>query len=323
MRSFWEGKKVAVTGGTGFIGSHLVEELVKQGARVTVPTSSGNTGNLGRVINQVRIVRADLTDHKSARRVFRGLDIVLHLAAKVAGILYNSTHGAEMFRTNAALNQTVIDAAAASGIKRMLVTSSACVYARYTPQPMREESGMVDEPEPTNGGYGWSKRFAEVTAGLYAGQFGLEVAIARPFNAYGPRDNFDPAMSHVIPGLITRIYSGENPLKVWGSGKQTRSFIYVDDLVRGMMDITEKYAVADPVNLGSGEEVTIARLARMLVKLSGKKTKIIFDTSKPDGQPRRLCDVMYARNKFGFVTRVTLEAGLGKMLLWYERHLSS
>lgn len=312
-----------VTGGTGFIGSHLTEALLNAGAEIMVPTSSGNTGNLSRVAGDIRLVKADLTDVARAAKIFRGHDIIMHLAAKVAGIRYNISHPAVMLSANVRLNQSVLDAAVSAGIGRMLLTSSACVYPRLCPQPMTEESGFLDVPEPTNMGYGWSKRFTEVAAKQYATQYGMEIAVARPFNAYGPRDCFDPAMSHVIPGLIKRIYGRENPLVVWGTGSQTRSFIYVTDIVRGMMLLTEKYAVADPVNLGSSQEISMGELARMLIRLSGKRIQIRFDRSKPDGQPRRAANVGKARKVASFKSAVLLEEGLRETLSWYEHHLLS
>ena len=151
-------------------------------------------------------------------------------------------------------------------------------------------------------------------------EYGLKVAIARPYNAYGPKDNFDPKISHVIPGIIKRVFDGENPLVVWGSGKQTRSFLYVEDLARGLLETVEKYPEADPVNIGTDEEVTIANLAKMIVELSGKKTKIVFDTAKPDGQPRRNCDTKKAKAKIGFEAQINLEKGLKKTIDWYRKN---
>jgi GDP-L-fucose synthase len=319
MSSFWKNKKVVVTGGTGFIGSHLVELLLSHQADVTVVTSTGHTENIKPIRKDIRLVSADLTNEASAKKVFKNQDIVLHLAAVVAGIQYNRIHPANMLHDNIMLNQSVLHAAAQAGVKQMLVTSSACVYPRKCPQPIKEKSGFVDSPEPTNSGYGWSKRFSEVAARAIIEEYGMKIAIARPFNAYGPRDHFDPAISHVIPGIIKRVFDGENPLIVWGTGKQTRSFIYVTDLARGLLEITEKYAVGDPVNIGSPEEVSMADLAKLIIKSSGLATKIVFDTTKPDGQPKRSSDVTLAKVKFGFKATVSLKEGIEKTIAWYRK----
>jgi GDP-L-fucose synthase len=323
MKSFWKNKKIVVTGGTGFIGSHVVEMLVQEGGIVTVPTSTRKLDNLSSVRKDISITTADLTSLESAKRVFRGKDIILHLAAVVAGIELNRLHPVKMFNENILLNQTVLHASALSHIERLLVTSSACVYPRVCSQPIREASGFIDSPEPTNRGYGWAKRFSEIAASLYTEEYGMKIAIARPFNAYGPRDHFNPAISHVIPGIIKRVFDGENPLAVWGSGKQTRSFIYVSDLAQGLINTCEKYAVADPVNIGSSEEVTMKDLAQYIISASGEKIPIVFDTTKPDGQPRRLCDTSKAAQKFGFHATTTLSDGLKKTIEWYRQHSSS
>jgi GDP-L-fucose synthase len=320
MKNYWRGKSVLVTGGTGFIGSFVTEQLLEIGAKVTVTTKSGDLTKINSIKKDVRIVTCDLTNPEEAKKVSKKQEIILNLASKVAGIQFNINHPASMFSDNIIINKNMLDAAVKYNVERFLITSSACVYPRYCKIPTPESEGFLDDPEPTNLGYGWSKRVAELMGKFYASEHKLKVAIARPYNAYGPRDNFDPQTSHVIPGIIKRIFDGENPLVIWGSGKQTRSFLYAEDFAKGLIEITKKYAEADPVNIGSDDEVSIGDLAKMLVKLSGKKTKIKFDITKPDGQPRRKCDTTKAKKKFGYEAKTSLEEGLKKTIAWYKHH---
>lgn len=321
MQNFWKNKKVLVTGGAGFIGSFVVELLLKEGSIVSITTKSGDIKNIKHQKNNVRVIKCDLTDLNAATNACKKQDIVLNLASNVAGIQFNRDHPATMFGDNVTISKNTIEAAFRCSVERFLVTSSACVYARHCTIPTPETEGFLDDPEPTNLGYGWAKRVAELFGRFYNNQYGMKVAIARPYNAYGPRDNFDPLVSHVIPGIIKRVFDDENPLLVWGSGKQTRSFLYAEDFVRGLLDVTEKYPVADPVNIGTDEEVTIGNLARMIVEISGKKTKIKFDVSKPDGQPRRNCDTKKALKKTGFKAQIKLEDGLERTIEWYKKQL--
>jgi len=320
--NFWKNKKVLVTGGTGFIGSFVVERLLKNSADVSITTSSSHYENIDHIKGNIRIIKADLTNPLTAKKSARNQDIILHLASKVAGIQFNRDHPATMFSDNVTITRNILDAAVNNNIERILITSSACVYPRHCTVPTPETEGFIDDPEPTNLGYGWSKRVAELMGKFYAEEFKLKVAIARPYNTYGPKDNFDPQVSHVIPGLIKRVFQNENPLKIWGTGNQTRSFLYVEDLARGLLDITEKYTV-DPVNIGTQEEISIGNLAKLIIKLSGKAMPIEFDTSKPDGQPRRNCDTTKAEETLNYHAEVSLEEGLQKTISWYKQHLLS
>ena len=319
-RGFWDGKRVLVAGGGGFIGSHLVELLVKTTkAKVAVADrmTDERRRNLKAVIKDVDVRNVDLRTAGAARRACRGQELVLNLAAKVAGVGYNSKHHATMFRENMRLSLELLEGARLAGVGRFVVVSSACVYPREAPVPTPETEGFRGRPEETNEGYGWAKRMSEYLGAAYQEEFGMEVAVARPYNAYGPRDHFEPEKSHVIAALIRRVFEGEDPLVVWGDGKSTRSFLYVEDFARGLMLAAEK-GTPDPVNLGTDEEVSIKSLAESIVRLSGKGVSLRFDPSKPSGQPRRNCAVGKARSAYGFEAKVDLEEGLSRTIAWYR-----
>lgn len=320
---FWSKKKVLVTGGTGFIGSFVVEKLVRKGATVTVLDRIAPDRPI-RYINhlksEVQFISGDCTDMTTALKACKGQEVVLNLAARVGGIEFNRLHQATMLSDNLRIALTMTEAARLARVGRFLVISSACVYPHDAIIPTPESEGFRGEPEETNGGYGLAKRMAEKLGMYYAREYGMKVGIVRPYNAYGPRDHFDPKTSHVIPALIKRVMDGENPVVVWGSGKQSRAFLYVEDLADGMIAAIEKYPVAEPVNLGTDEEVTIGELVRMIIRLSGKKTKVIFDAGKPDGSPRRNCDNTNARKRVGFQAQIKLEEGLRKTIDWYRQN---
>lgn len=318
-KNFWGNKKVLVTGGAGFVGSHLVEALMDKGAIVKVCDSleNGHLENLAKVKDKVEFINIDLSNLDNCLKIASGQEIILHLAAKVGGIEFNRRHPATMFRDNIIVNSNVFEAARQNQVERMLVISSACIYPRDSRIPMLESEGFNGSPEETNEGYGWAKRMVEVQARVYNQEFGMRIAIARPFNTFGPRDHFEPEKSHVIPALIKRIFDGEDPLKVWGSGEQSRSFIYVEDVVRGLLALAEKYPSCDPINIGTDEEVKIKDLVKLILEISNKKVKVFFDTSRPSGQPRRNCDNSKAKEKIGFVAKVSLREGLERTIKWY------
>jgi GDP-L-fucose synthase len=321
MSSFWKNKKVLVTGGTGFIGSHIVDHLVARNAHIRVfDRTPPQKGKSDFVSDAVEFIQGDCTDAEASYRACRGMDVVMNLAAHVGGIEYNRLHHATMLRDNAAVALSMIEAARRADVERFLVVSSACVYPHDAKVPTPETEGMRGEPEPTNSGYGWAKRFAELLGKTYAEEFGMKVGIVRPYNAYGPRDHFDPKTSHVIPALIKRVMNGENPVIVWGSGKQTRAFLYVEDFAEGLIQSIERYPIPDPVNIGTDEEVTIADLVHLIIEISGKKVAVKFDTSKPDGSPRRNSDNTKAKEKVGFIATTTLREGLQKTIQWYSEH---
>lgn len=319
MNSFWKSKKVLVTGGAGFIGSHVVEKLVAREATVSIMDNliSGSLDNVAKVKNEVKFINGNCASLEEAEKACVGQDIVMNLAAKVGGIEYNRMHQATMFRDNLPIETTMIEAARRALVGRFLVISSACVYPHDCSIPTPESEGFLDEPEPTNEGYGWAKRMGEKIGEYYTKEFGMKVGIVRPYNCYGPRDHFEPGKSHVIPALIKRVFDGKNPVKVWGSGNQTRAFLYVEDLAEGMILAIEKYPRPDPINLGTDEEISIKDLIEKIVRISKMHTKVEFDTSKPDGSPRRNSDNKKAIEEIDFRAKVDLDTGLKKTIEWY------
>ncbi len=318
--NFWIHKKVLVTGGIGFIGSHVVEKLVERGANVTVLDNlqSGKLKNIKAVKSNISLIHGDCTNMVDALRACKNKDVVMNLAARVGGIEYNRKHQATMLRDNLNIEVTMIEAARVSRVERFLAISSACVYPRECSIPTPETEGFLGEPEPANGGYGWAKRMGELLGKYYTEEFDMKVAVVRPYNCYGPRDHFDPKNSHVIAALIKRVFDGENPVVVWGSGKQTRAFLYVEDLAEGMIKAIEKYPKPDPINLGTDEEISIKDLIKKIIKISGINAKIKFDTSKPDGSPKRNSDNRKAKEKIGFSAETPLDKGLQETIKWYK-----
>ncbi len=238
-----------------------MEQLLCLGAQPIVLSRRPESTFLQHCIHRIELRQCDLESYESTRKALEGASVVLNLAAKVAGLEYNSTHPASIFHEKMQIFLNVLKAVQELKADRLLVTSSACVYPRHCSIPTPENEGFVGEPEPTNSGYGWAKRMQEYLGAQYAREFGLSVSIARPYNAYGPRDNFDVASSHVIPALIRRAFESKNGyLNVWGDGSHSRSFLYVDDFARGLLEVAARYPMADPVNLGSEEETTIREL---------------------------------------------------------------
>ncbi len=317
---FWRNKKVLVTGGGGFIGSHLVEELVKREACVRVADyfNSNASKNLKKVKTEIELIEKDLNDFKNCLAVSKDQEIVLNLAAKVGGVEFNRKYPGTLLRDNTIVGFNMLEASRLNKAERFLVVSSACVYPRHCTIPTPEEEGFKDNPEPTNLGYGWAKRILEIQAQVYSQEFGMKIAIIRPFNTYGPRNCFDPERAHVIPALIMRIFNGENPLNVWGDGEQSRAFLYVEDLVEGLLKTIEKYPVCSPLNIGTAEEIKIKDLVKLIIRLSGKNPEILFDTSRPSGQPRRNCATAKAKEMIGFVAKINIEEGIKRTIEWYK-----
>ena len=323
--NFWKNKRVLVTGGLGFIGGHLTRKLMDLGAQVSILDNASNpSADTKRELQKDgEVIRGECKDPTAALRACKNKDVVMHLAAKTAGVAYNQAHKGSMLSENLLIQAMMMDAAQKAGVHRFLAVSSAVVYPADAIIPTPESEGFRGEPEEVNGGYGWAKRVNELLARYYLEEFGMGIAVVRPYNCYGPGDHFFPTPTHVIPSLIRRVMDGEDPVVVWGSGRQTRAFLYVEDLVRGMMLATEKYAVADPVNLGSDEEVTMKQLIETIIRVSGKTPNIVFDTTKPDGSPRRNSDNTKAKEKIGFVATTKLEEGLKKTIAWYREKVKS
>jgi len=317
---FWSGRRVLVTGAAGFVGSHVAEALVAEGALVRASVRRLPAPFLDAPADLVERAPGDLEDPAACARVVEGQDVVMHVAGHVGGIGYNRKHHATLFLRNLRPLMNLLEASRDAGVERFLVTSSACIYRRDCPIPTPEEDGTVGSPEPTNAGYGWSKRMQEYLGAEFSREFGLPVAIARPFNAYGPRDDFDPATSHVVPALIRKVLEGEGPITVWGSGRQSRAFLYVEDLARGLLRVTERYARADPVNLGPEEEVTIGDLVRLLVRIAGVDREVRFDAGRPEGQPRRACDTSKMKRVLDWTPEIGLQEGLRRTVAWYREH---
>jgi GDP-L-fucose synthase len=321
--AWWRGKRVVVTGGTGFIGSHVVERLLPLCGALAVPTrQKGEPRHLHGVAGHVELRRGDLRSPESADAVCRGADVVVCLAAVVGGIEYNMAHHASIFRDNVTVCLATLEAARRASVGRVLVVSSACVYPRHCTIPTPEREGFEGRPEPTNEGYGWAKRMEEYLASAYSAEYGLSVAVVRPYNAYGPRDNFDPASSHIIPALIRKAFDpGADTLEVWGSGLQSRSFLYVGDFVDGLLRICERAQDAEPTNLGADEETTIGEAARLISHIAGTRKPVVFDASRPEGQPRRRCDTTRLETLFDFRARVPLEEGLRLTVEYFREHV--
>ena len=320
--NFWKNKKVLVTGGCGMMGSHATEFLVEAGARVRVSDnlSRGSVKFIESVFDSVEFLKEDLLDLAACQKVCKGQEIVMNLAAKVTGIEYNLTHQREMFETNFLLQRNVIHAAAEAGVKRFLQVSTACIYPHDALTPTPESEGLRGTPEPTNEGYGWAKRMGEKLAEYYTKETAMECIIVRPFNAYGPRDNFSESESHVIPALISRILRGDDPVEIWGSGNQKRVFVHARDIAKGMILLTEKAPPAEPVNVGHRKMVSIKELFETICRVLKKSPKPHYDTTKPEGYPARAADDTKLKALTGFVPSISLEEGIREMVSWLESH---
>ncbi len=323
-KTYWNNKKVLVAGGAGFIGSYLVELLVDEGARVTVADnlSRGRLENLSGVINQICFHNVDLRYLSHCENVCSGQDMVLNLAAPAFGVEYSMNHHGEMLTDVISIGFNLLEAARRHDIRRFLVVSSSCVYPDDAEVPTKEDEALRGVPETVNIGYGWGKRMIELQGQYYAREYSMEIAIARPFNGYGPRESFEHEKAHVMPTLIQKILRGDDPVIAWGSGNQTRSFVHGKDLALGLKLVTELYAVADPVNVGHDRETTIRELVERILRITDKKPQVVFDTTKPEGAVRKAADVSKLRTVTnGFTPQITLDEGLQEMISYCWKNI--
>ncbi len=309
---FWENKKVVVTGGAGFLGRAVVAELEKKGClNIMVPRSK----------------QYDLTKNSAVKRLLKDADpdIVLHLAAVVGGIGANRKYPGKYFYDNLMMGVQLIEQSRLRGLEKFVAVGTICAYPKFTKVPFQEKDLWNGYPEETNAPYGLAKKMLLVQSQAYRQQYGFNSIYLLPVNLYGPGDNFSPETSHVIPALIKKCIDakskGETSISVWGTGKATREFLYVDDAARGIVLAAEKYNEPDAVNLGSGIEISIKELVFLVARLTGFKGNIIFDKTKPDGQPRRCLDTSLAVKKFGFKAGMKLEQGLKKTIQWYKQKI--
>lgn len=309
--NFWRDKRILVTGGAGFLGSFVVEQLVKKGVdegSIRIPRSKEN----------------DLRIWTNCLRAVKDIDVVIHLAAKVGGIGYNRTYPGSLFFDNAVMGIQMMETARQQGVKKFVALGTVCAYPKYTPVPFRENDLWNGYPEETNAPYGIAKKGLLVQAQAYRAQYGFNAIFLLPVNLYGPRDNFDIESSHVIPALIRKMVDakakGNREVTVWGTGEASREFLYVEDAAEAILLASERYNEPDPVNIGAGFEIKIKDLVGLIAELTGFDGKIVWDKSKPDGQPRRRLDTSKAERLFEFKAKTMLEDGLRRTIDWYIRN---
>jgi GDP-L-fucose synthase len=307
-RSFWAGKRVVVTGGAGFLGRWVVQKLQERGATdVFVPRSRDY----------------DLRDLTAIRRLLVDArpDLVIHLAARVGGIGANRAHPAEFFYDNLMMSVPLLHECWRAGVQKFVALGTICCYPKYTPVPFREEHLWEGYPEETNAPYGLAKKMLLVQSQAYRQQYGFNSIFLMPTNLYGPGDNFDPESSHVIPALIKKCVdakeAGADHIVVWGDGTATREFLYVEDAAEGIVLAAERYNSSEPVNLGSAYEISIRELVEAVARATGFRGRIVWDTTKPNGQPRRKVDTSRAEQWFGFRATTPFEVGLRRTVAWY------
>jgi GDP-L-fucose synthase len=301
--------RILVTGGAGFLGSFVIEKLKARGYNeIIVP----------------RRTEYDLTHEADAERLYKDFypTVILHLAAEVGGIGANRDNPGRFFFANMAMGLHLIEAARKFGLKKFVQVGTICAYPKFTPVPFKEEDIWNGYPEETNAPYGVAKKALLVMCQSYRQQYNLDSIYLLPVNLYGPRDNFDLQTSHVIPALVRKCIEarrrGDKQITAWGTGSASREFLYVEDCAEGLVLAMEKYDSPEPMNLGSGQEITIRTLTETIAKLSGFEGEIVWDNTKPDGQPRRCLDVSRAREAVGFTAQTSLVDGLKKTIAWYE-----
>ena len=302
------GKKILVTGGSGFLGSRIVKLLKENGVEnVIVPRSDS----------------CDLRISENCTRITKDIDIVFHAAGNVGGIGYNKDHPASVFFDNIMMDTLMIEESRKNGVEKFIAIGTVCSYPKFTPVPFSEEQIWEGYPEETNASYGLSKKMMMVQSDAYRQQYNFKSMVLVQTNLYGPKDNFDPNTSHVIPALIKKIYdakvSGKSEIELWGDGSPSRDFLYVDDASRAAILAAEKYEKSEPINIGSGKEITIKQLAELVRKLmNAENISIKWNIEKPGGQPRRCLDIEKAKKEMGFMPMVSIEEGLKRTINWYE-----
>ena len=310
MSIFWHGKRVVVTGGAGFLGSFVVERLKRDGASVFVP----------------RAAEYDLVDRAAARRLLSDArpDLVIHLAARVGGIGANRDNPGRFLFENAMMGLQLFEECRLAGVAKLVAAGSICAYPKFAPIPFKEEDLWNGYPEETNAPYGIAKKMMLVQSQGYREQYGMNSVVVFPVNLYGPRDNFDLHTSHVIPAIIRKCVvardRGDAEVVLWGDGTPTREFLYVEDAADGLLLAAERYDSSEPVNLGSGVEISISQLAAVIARATRFTGRFAWDATKPNGQPRRQLDVTRARERFGFVAKTSFEQGIAKTVSYFEEH---
>ncbi len=303
----WAGKRVVVTGGAGFLGRRVVETLRRAGASD---------------VSVVRSAAHDLRRWDACLDATRGADVVIHLAARVGGIGFNRRSPGTLFYDNAAMGIQMIEAARQHRVGRFVAVGTVCSYPKYTPVPFREADLWNGYPEETNAPYGLAKKMLLVQLEAYRQQYGFDGIYLIPVNLYGPGDNVDLEDAHVIPAIVRKcveaVRAGRDEVTLWGDGTPTREFLYVDDAAEAIVLAAERYRGTDPVNLGSGAEVSIRDLASMIAEMAGFRGRLAWDTRQPNGQPRRQLDTTRAREAFGFVAKTPLREGLAAVVAWFR-----
>lgn len=308
--SYFTNKKILLTGGAGFLGQHVLKELLKNGAKK----------------KNIEIPRSKTEDFKILENVKKSVkkkDIVIHLAGLVGGIGFNRKNPGKMIYENLLMGLYVFEQSRLAGVKKLTTVGTVCCYPKFTPVPFKEKDLWNGYPEETNAPYGLAKKMLLVLSQAYRQQYGFNSVFLLPVNLYGPGDSFDPQSSHVIPALIRKIHQAKKNKKknivVWGTGKATREFLYVEDCARAIVLATEKYNKSEPVNIGAGFEISIKDLAELITELMDYKGKIVWDKTKPDGQPRRCLDTSRAFKEFGFKSKRDFKRQLKETINWYYK----
>lgn len=312
--NYYKDKTVIVTGGAGFLGSHVVDKLKERGCKnIIVPRSK----------------EYNLIEKEDILKLFNKCkpDIVIHLAAVVGGIGANRENPGKFFYDNLVMGAQLLECSRQYEIEKFVALGTICAYPKYTPIPFKEEDLWIGYPEETNAPYGLAKKMMLVQSQAYRDQYNYNSIYLLPVNLYGPRDNFDPKISHVIPALIKKCIDAidhkDKEITVWGTGQATREFLYVDDCAEAILMATESYNKSEPVNIGSGKEISIKDLVNLIVELTGFNGEVIWDDTKPDGQPRRCLDTQKATKEFGFVSNTDFREGLKETIDWYKMNRSN